>query len=59
MTHLTHNVFPNISPWGCFNPIFYRLACGDNPEECVRETMLMLPIPKGEERPARNSTGWI
>ena len=55
-----YNVFPNISPWGCFNPIFYRFRpYGDNPEECIHETMLMLPVPKGEERPAPAKIHWL
>jgi len=48
-----YSVFPNISPWGSFNPIFYRFKPdGDNPEQCIHECMFMLPVPKGEERPA-------
>ena len=55
-----YNVFPNISPWGCFNPIFYRFRPnGDNPEECIHETMLMMPVPKGEERPAPAKIHWL
>jgi len=48
-----YSVFPNISPWGSFNPIFYRFRpYGDNPEECYHECMFMLPVPEGEDRPA-------
>lgn len=48
-----YSVFPNISPWGSFNPIFYRFKpYGDNPEECIHECMFMLPVPRGEDRPA-------
>ncbi len=55
-----YNVFPNISPWGCFNPIFYRFRPnGDNPEECIHEIMLMMPVPKGEERPAPAKIHWL
>ncbi len=47
-----YSVFPNISPWGSFNPIFYRFRpYGDNPEECIHECMFMLPVPAGEKRP--------
>lgn len=47
-----YSVFPNISPWGSFNPIFYRFRpYGDNPEECIHECMFMVPAPAGEPRP--------
>ncbi len=55
-----YNVFPNISPWGCFNPIFYRFRPhGDNPEECIHETMFMLPVRKGDSRPAPARIHWL
>jgi nitrite reductase/ring-hydroxylating ferredoxin subunit len=55
-----YNIFPNISPWGCFDPIFYRFRPhGDNPEECIHETLFMMPIPKGEKRPAPAKTHWL
>jgi len=48
-----YSVFPNISPWADFNPIFYRFRPdGDNPEQCLHEVMYMLPLPEGAERPA-------
>ena len=48
-----YSVFPNISPWGSFNPIFYRFRPdGDNPEQCIHECMFMMPVPNGEDRPA-------
>lgn len=47
-----YSVFPNISPWGTFNPIFYRFRPdGDNPEQCIHETFYMVPAPAGEARP--------
>src|SRR3546814_2376426 len=47
-----YSIFPNISPWGCYNPIFYRFRPdGDNPEQCIHEIMFMLPVPKGQDRP--------
>jgi phenylpropionate dioxygenase-like ring-hydroxylating dioxygenase large terminal subunit len=48
------SVFPNWSPWGCFNPIMYRFRPnGDNPEECIFEVMLFPLAPADEaERPA-------
>lgn len=40
------SVFPNWSPWGCFNPIMYRFRPnGDNPQECIFEVMLFPPAP--------------
>ncbi|WP_419863580.1 aromatic ring-hydroxylating oxygenase subunit alpha [Candidatus Poriferisodalis sp.] len=48
------SVFPNWSPWGCFNPIMYRFRPnGDNPQECIFEVMLFPPAPaEGAARPA-------
>ncbi len=41
-----YSVFPNWSPWGCFNPIMYRFRPnGDNPEECIFEVMLFPLAP--------------
>jgi nitrite reductase/ring-hydroxylating ferredoxin subunit len=55
-----YNLFPNISPWGCFNPIFYRFRPhGDNPEECIHEIMFMLPVAKGQPRPAPAKVHWL
>jgi phenylpropionate dioxygenase-like ring-hydroxylating dioxygenase large terminal subunit len=47
------SVFPNWSPWGCFNPIMYRFRPnGDNPEECIFEVMLFPLAPADpDERP--------
>ena len=47
------SVFPNWSPWGCFNPIMYRFRPnGDNPEECIFEVMLFpLAPPDPADRP--------
>jgi len=48
-----YNIFPNISPWSDFNPIFYRFRPdGDNPEQCLHEVFQMVPLPEGVERPA-------
>jgi phenylpropionate dioxygenase-like ring-hydroxylating dioxygenase large terminal subunit len=49
-----YSVFPNWSPWGCFNPIMYRWRPnGDNPEECIFEIMLFPLAPADPEaRPA-------
>ena len=55
-----YNLFPNISPWGCLNPIFYRFRpLGDNPEECIHETMFMMPVKQGEQRPAPAKVHWL
>lgn len=41
-----YSVFPNWSPWGCFNPIMYRFRPnGSNPEECIFEVMLFPLAP--------------
>ena len=49
-----YSVFPNWSPWVCFNPIMYRFRPnGDNPEECIFEVMLFpLAPPDPADRPA-------
>lgn len=40
------SVFPNWSPWGCFNPIMYRFRpSGDDPEQCIFEVMLFPLAP--------------
>lgn len=55
-----YSLFPNISPWGCFDPIFYRFRPnGDHPEECIHEIMLMLPIRQGEKRPEAAKIHWL
>ncbi len=54
------SVFPNISPWGSFNPIFYRFRPhGDNPEECIHECWFMAPSPDGENRPSPAPVHWL
>lgn len=54
------SVFPNISPWGAFNPIFYRFRPnGDNPEECIHECWFMLPAPDGDSRPDPAPIQWL
>ena len=55
-----YSVFPNISPWGSFNPIFYRFRpYGNNPEECIHECLFMLPVPDGEPRPPAAKMQWL
>jgi len=47
-----YSLFPNISPWADFNPIFYRFRPdGSNPEQSLHEVMYLLPLPEGAERP--------
>lgn len=47
-----YSLFPNISPWADFNPIFYRFRPdGDNPEQSLHEVMYMIPLPEGVEMP--------
>lgn len=55
-----YSIFPNISPWGCYNPIFYRFRPdGDNQEQCIHEIMFMMPVPKGQPRPAPAPVHWL
>jgi nitrite reductase/ring-hydroxylating ferredoxin subunit len=57
---LYYSVFPNIHPWGSFNPIFYRFRPnGDNPEECIHECWFMVPSPDGENRPEPAPIHWL
>lgn len=47
-----YSVFPNISPWADFNPIFYRFRPdGANPEQSLHEVMYMIPLPEGVPMP--------
>ena len=47
-----YSVFPNLSPWGDFNPIFYRFRPdGNNPEQSLHEVMYMIPLPEGADAP--------
>ena len=47
-----YSLFPNLSPWADFNPIFYRFRPdGDNPEQSLHEVMYMIPLPEGAEMP--------
>jgi phenylpropionate dioxygenase-like ring-hydroxylating dioxygenase large terminal subunit len=48
-----YSLFPNLSPWADFNPIFYRFRPdGRNPDRCFHEVMYMVALPEGAERPA-------
>ena len=47
-----YSIFPNVSPWADFNPIFYRFRPdGNNPEQSLHEVMFMVAVPEGEEMP--------
>ena len=47
-----YSLFPNLSPWADFNPIFYRFRPdGDNPEQSLHEVMYMIPLPDGAQMP--------
>ena len=47
-----YSVFPNLSPWADFNPIFYRFRPdGNNPEQSLHEVMYMIPLPEGVDPP--------
>jgi len=50
-----YSVFPNWSPWGCLNPIFYRFRPnGSDPETCIMEVMFFPPTPpSGRPAPAK------
>ena len=47
-----YSVFPNWSPWGCFNELFYRFRPnGDDQSSCIFEVMKFLPAPDPANRP--------
>ncbi|WP_197460218.1 aromatic ring-hydroxylating oxygenase subunit alpha [Sphingorhabdus sp. M41] len=47
-----NNLFPNFSPWGGWARIVYRFRPhGDNPDECILDTMLLAPWPKDKPKP--------
>jgi hypothetical protein len=47
-----YSVFPNWSPWGCFNDLFYRFRPnGDDPNSCIFEVMRFPPAPDPANRP--------
>ncbi|MFM7536393.1 MAG: aromatic ring-hydroxylating oxygenase subunit alpha [Acidimicrobiales bacterium] len=47
-----YSVFPNWSPWGCFNDLFYRFRPnGDDPDSCIFEVMRFPPAPDPANRP--------
>ena len=47
-----YSVFPNWSPWGVFNALFYRFRPhGNNPDECIFEVMMFVPWKDQHNRP--------
>lgn len=47
-----YSVFPNWSPWGVFNALFYRFRPhGNNPDECIFEVMMFVPWKDQTQRP--------
>jgi hypothetical protein len=47
-----YSVFPNWSPWGPFNAIFYRFRPnGNDPHTCIFEVMYFVPWPDEDTRP--------
>ena len=47
-----YSVFPNWSPWGTFNVLFYRWRPnGNNPDESIFEVMMFVPWKDQEHRP--------
>ena len=47
-----YSVFPNWSPWGVFNALFYRFRPhGANPDECIFEVMMFVPWKDQHNRP--------
>ncbi len=47
-----YSVFPNLSPWGVFNALFYRFRPnGNNPDESIFEVMMFVPWADQDNRP--------
>jgi phenylpropionate dioxygenase-like ring-hydroxylating dioxygenase large terminal subunit len=48
-----YSVFPNWSPWGVFNGLFYRWRPnGNDPDTCIFEVMLFPVAPDPDNKPA-------
>ncbi len=48
-----YSVFPNWSPWGVWNALFYRFRPhGNNPDESIFEVMMFVPWKDQDHRPA-------
>ena len=47
-----YSVFPNWSPWGVWNALFYRFRPhGNDPDECIFEVMMFVPWADQANRP--------
>lgn len=52
LDNFTYNIFPNFSPWIGFIPtLLYRWLPGDTADWCTMEIRILMPTPKGQERP--------
>ena len=58
---IQYSLFPNVVLFGGLgSPLFYRARPdGDDPNSCLFEVMLLLPIPEGAERPERAPRRWL
>ena len=61
MDVIEYSLFPNMVPWGGYGlPIVYRYRPdGNNPESCIVDMMLLIPLPPGVERPPPAPVHWI
>ncbi|RWA20102.1 aromatic ring-hydroxylating oxygenase subunit alpha [Mycolicibacterium brumae] len=54
-------VFPNMVPWaGAGAPLTYRFRpYGNNPDRCIFDIMLMVPMPAGVPKPKTGPVHWL
>lgn len=54
-------VFPNMAPWaGVGAPLTYRFRpYGNNPDRCVFDIMLLVPLPPGVPKPKAGPIHWL
>lgn len=53
-------VFPNLVLFGGVSPLCYRARpLGNDPERCIFEVMLLLPLPAEGERPESAAPRWL
>lgn len=54
-------VFPNMCPWaGVGAPITYRFRpYGNDPDQCVMDIMLLVPLPPGVPKPKGAAIHWL
>jgi phenylpropionate dioxygenase-like ring-hydroxylating dioxygenase large terminal subunit len=49
---IQYYLFPNMVPWGPAQPLVYRFRPnGDDPNSCIADIMLLMPLPPGMDRP--------